>query len=388
MAVNNSNYQRNSNISLVARSIWKHKTISRVDLSRELGLYRSTVTNIISFLLENGIVQEGEAVSSSAHSGRKAITLSLNKGFGCIAGFDIQPSHMRAVILSIDGSVIWKISTALESENLIDMIDESINLALSEQKKAGIPLLAMSFSFPGVINSAKGIISYSWPFRCSGIDVKAYAEEKYGIPVYVENDANAAAWYDINSDNIMSGDNALSVVADYHNEDSDVGIGVGFATIINDGVYHGSHHAAGEFVSLSWKAGMDNQSGLSSDILRNPSSDEAAWKMWMKDTFLSLIPLISVMDYSKIILHGLPFSDSRKVFGFFSEELEDFLAILEKTGCELIIDTHQGFVSAHGAALRAIQMMFRIPSLDEESASFENHWEKIVDLSVKQRDNN
>ena len=166
MAVNNSGYQRNSNISLVARSIWEHKTISRVDLARELGLYRSTVTNIISFLIEKGIVEEGEAVSSSSHSGRKAITLSLNREFGCVFGFDIQPSHFRAVILSIDGSELWRTSTVLKSDDLIGMIDEAMELALKERDRIGIPLLAASFSIPGVIDS-NGVVKYSWPFRCS-----------------------------------------------------------------------------------------------------------------------------------------------------------------------------------------------------------------------------
>ena len=386
MAVNNSGYQRNSNVSLVARSIWEHKTISRVDLARELGLYRSTVTNIISFLIEKGIVEEGEAVSSSSHSGRKAITLSLNREFGCVFGFDIQPSHFRAVILSIDGSELWRTSTVLKSDDLIGMIEEAMELALKERDRIGIPLLAASFSIPGVVDS-NGVVKYSWPFRCSSVDVKSHVEKKYGFPVHVENDANAAAWFDINSSNLEKGDNALTVVADYHDEDSDVGIGVGFATIIDGEVYHGSHSAAGEFVSLSWKAGMNNQSGLDVGMLRNPAEDNNAWKIWMMDTFKSIIPLLSVMDFSKVILHGMPYSDKNRVVDFFENDLRDFLAILERTECELVIDTHQGFVSSLGVALYALQKMFKIPSLDDDSASFANHWEKIVDLSLKQRNN-
>lgn len=386
MAVNNSDYQRNSNISLVARSIWEHKTISRVDLSRELGLYRSTVTNIISFLIDKGIVIEGEAISSPSHSGRKAITLSLNKEFGCVFGFDIQPSHCRAVILSIDGSELWRTNTVLNADNLMGMIDEVMDLALAERARIGIPLLAISFSIPGVIDS-NGVVKYSWPFRCSMVNVKKHVEERYGFPVFVENDANAAAWYDINSSNLEKNENALCMVADYHDEDSDVGIGVGFATIINGEVYHGSHNAAGEFVSLSWKAGMNNQSGLDAVILRNPAGDDNAWRLWMQDTFKSIIPLLAVMDFSKVILHGTPYSDKERVIGFFENELQDFNAILERTDCTLVIDTHKGFVSALGAALHSLQRMFKIPSLSDDSSSFSNHWEKIVDLSTKQRDN-
>lgn len=51
MPVNNNMFQKNSNISLVAKEIWKNKEVSRIEIARNLNLYRSTVTNIISFLL-------------------------------------------------------------------------------------------------------------------------------------------------------------------------------------------------------------------------------------------------------------------------------------------------------------------------------------------------
>jgi hypothetical protein len=132
---------------------------------------------------------------------------------------------------------------------------------------------------------------------------------------------------------------------------------------------------------------MNNQSGLDVGVLRNPAEDNNAWKIWMMDTFKSIIPLLSVMDFSKVILHGMPYSDKNRVVDFFENDLRDFLAILERTECELVIDTHQGFVSSLGVALYALQKMFKIPSLDDDSASFANHWEKIVDLSLKQRNN-
>lgn len=387
MAVNNSGYQRNSNISLVARTIWKNKSISRVDLSRELGLYRSTVTNIISFLLDKGIVEEGAHVSSALHSGRKAVTLSLRKDFGCVIGFDIQPSHFRSVILALDGTELWRTDRALLSNGLLEKAEEAMELALAERDKLGIPLLAISFSIPGVVDSEKGIIKYSWPFRCENVRLKEHIEDKYGFPVFVENDANAAAWYDINSGLLSKEDNALSITADYHEEGADVGIGVGFATIINEEVYHGSHQAAGEFVSLSWKKGMNNQSGLPIDVLKDPAENEKSWELWMEDTFRSIVPLISVMDFSKMILHGTPYSDKERVMRFFEEKLPEFDAILEKTGCSLVVDVNMDIVSAYGAALRALQMMFRVPSLSEDSAFFATHWEKIIALSQKQRDN-
>jgi len=60
MRINNNNFQKNANTSLVAQLIWKSPGISRVDIARELNLYRSTVTNIISALIDDEVVYEGE----------------------------------------------------------------------------------------------------------------------------------------------------------------------------------------------------------------------------------------------------------------------------------------------------------------------------------------
>ncbi|MCH3908520.1 MAG: winged helix-turn-helix transcriptional regulator [Sphaerochaeta sp.] len=48
MRINNNNYQKNANIALVSQMIWKNPGISRVEIARQLDLYRSTVTSIIS----------------------------------------------------------------------------------------------------------------------------------------------------------------------------------------------------------------------------------------------------------------------------------------------------------------------------------------------------
>ena len=108
MPANNNLFQRNANISMIAQLIWKQNGISRVDISRQLKLNKSTVSNIISTLLSHGLVNEGEHKDSCALGGRKPIELTINRSFGCVFGFDLQPSHYRTVILSVDGSMLWE----------------------------------------------------------------------------------------------------------------------------------------------------------------------------------------------------------------------------------------------------------------------------------------
>ena len=89
MPINNNMFQKNTNTALVTETIWRKGEISRVDISRSLHLYRSTVTNIISFLLDSGVVLEGETTGSPSQGGRKPILLRINDEFGCVFGIDI-----------------------------------------------------------------------------------------------------------------------------------------------------------------------------------------------------------------------------------------------------------------------------------------------------------
>ena len=93
MPASNNVFQRNANTSLIAQLIWRQEGLSRVDISRQLQLNKSTVSNIISYLMEVGLVHEGERKDATSLGGRKPIELSIAKDFACVFGFDLQPSH-------------------------------------------------------------------------------------------------------------------------------------------------------------------------------------------------------------------------------------------------------------------------------------------------------
>ena len=273
MPINNNIFQKNANTALVTEAIWLKGEVSRVDISRSLHLYRSTVTNIISFLLESGVVLEGETSKSPSQGGRKPILLSLNDSFGCVMGIDIQPSHYRIAILSFSGKTLCEEKGSLGDISLEDMIWNILDIAFSMHRECvKTPVLAICFSIPGVINNETGEIIYSNPFKIEKFNLKNYVKSKYDYPIYVDNDANCAAWWDLVKYEEHKEENAIVLVGDYH-EDTNVsndriGIGLGIGIVINGKVYHGSHYKAGEFCSVSWYKGNETQNGLPLELLK------------------------------------------------------------------------------------------------------------------------
>lgn len=386
MPVDNNLFQKNANTSLVARLIWQRGSISRADIARELNLYRSTVTNITSYLINSGVIVEGKYLASTQQGGRKAVELSLNPNFGCVIGFDIQPSHYRSVILSVDGTELWRETGSLGVIPFAEMVEKVIERALMAHKSIKIPVIAMSFAIPGIIDVDNGRIETSFPFGIKDLDIRQMVHNRFDYPVFVENDANTAAWVDILKNGAWG--NAISLVADFHEESrvnpEIIGIGAGVGIILSGKVYRGSHNAAGEFKSVTWKEGLTNQSGLPVDILNSTIDDRDSLAAWMGDTFSSLIPVISVMDVEKLILHGRPFYDREWVMKTLSERASSFLGLLSEYRCTIVFDSQDECISASGAAMMCLHNLFSVPSLEEADKGGMPTWQQTIEFLQRQ----
>ena len=387
MPVDNNLFQKNANTSLVARLIWQRKSISRAEIARELNLYRSTVTNITSYLISSGVVVEGKRLASTQQGGRKAVELSINPNFGCVFGFDVQPSHYRSVILSADGTELWRETGSFGVIPITEMIYKVIDRTMAAHRNIKIPVIAMSFAIPGIVDVTNGCVLDSYPFAIKDLDVRELVNRKYPFPVYVENDANTAAWVDILKNGAWG--NAISVVADFHEEsklNSDIiGIGAGVGLILSGKVYRGTHNAAGEFKSISWKEGLTNQSGLPVNILNNTIDDRACLSDWIEDTFRSFIPIISVMDVEKIILHGRPFAERQWVIETLDSRVPSFLGLLDQYRCQMVFDSQDECVSASGAAMMCLHNLFSVPLLEDAEKEGTFTWQKTIDFLQGQK---
>ncbi|MBQ3697815.1 MAG: ROK family transcriptional regulator [Spirochaetales bacterium] len=387
MPVDNNLFQKNANTSLVARLIWQRKSISRAEIARELNLYRSTVTNITSYLISSGVVVEGKRLASTQQGGRKAVELSINPNFGCVIGFDVQPSHYRSVILSADGTELWRETGSFGVIPITEMIEKVIERALTAHRNIRIPVIAMSFAIPGIVDVASGRVLDSFPFGVRDLDIRALVNSRYPFPVCVENDANTAAWVDILKNGAWG--NAISVVADFHEEsrmNSDIiGIGAGIGLILAGKVYRGTHNAAGEFKSITWKEGLTNQSGLPVEVLNSTIDNRASLSDWIEDTFRSFIPIISVMDVEKLILHGRPFADRKWVIGTLNSRVPSFLGLLDQYRCQMVFDSQDECVSASGAAMMCLHNLFSVPLLEDAEKDDTFTWQKTIDFLQGQK---
>ena len=378
--ISNNNFQKNANIALVAQTIWKNPGIARADIARKLNLYRSTVTNIINYLIESGIVIEGEERSVQSQSGRKPITLSLNREIGFVAGFDMQPSHYRIVLMDVYGEIEWREVGDTPNVEFPALLDFLMGKVITKSKERKIPLLGCCFGIPGVVDGELGIVKYAEPLKLYDFDVYSYLKNKYSLSVLIENDANCTAWLEMSNRDDQS--SFITLYGDYHDSnnlfDDRNGIGIGLGVSIDGKVYHGAHSSAGEFCSTSWRGECTGQTGIPDSELMKMREDEQIFRAWIKDIFNSLVPVLAVFDPKVFYLIGKPFSNKDYILDMMRSESPAFFDLLEKYGIDLEFDIDDEMAVSEGAAMMYLQNMFSIPEITKMDSILYFDWDKLI----------
>lgn len=150
-------------------------------------------------------------------------------------GFDIGGTNVKYGVLNAQGEILEKgiIPTKLELEGLLTELTE---IASAYQQKHEIE--GIGVSAPGIVQKNGLMLTGGAIQALYGVNLKEELETRTGLPVAVENDANAAAIAEHWIGNAIGIDNYLCVV---------LGTGVGGGIIINGQVYRGAHGMAGEF---------------------------------------------------------------------------------------------------------------------------------------------
>ncbi len=389
MSVNNSSFQRNCNISLIANRIRKSTGNSRVQIAEELSLYKSSVTNIVSILLENNIVKESSGTINNNAQGRKAKILRLNAAVGNIVGIEINSQFYKIVFVDFAGETIYKDNGEVPKISFVEMIDYVMEKVLNISRLLSKTILAINFGIAGIIDSRNGVIVYFNELDIHNFDIFEYGIKNYGIPFYCDNDANCCSWYELTTKQNDSLGDFLTIYAVRHLQNSGgyknhyTGIGIGMSLAINNSVYSGRNFKSGEYVSSSWNGNIDSQSGIDNAILKDTLVNKNSFRIWLKDLCTSLIPIISVLDIDNLFLLGEGFEDKEKINTLIEEDSPILLKLVEKENINLNFEIDNSYTVATGAALMFLQKLFNVPTLTEVKDKTYHEWDSLFEIIKK-----
>jgi predicted NBD/HSP70 family sugar kinase len=226
---------RNINRDIVLEIIRSNQPVSRAELARLSGLQRSTISLIIEQLIEEKWVREG--ATARRPRGRRPTLLGLNEDLVVIAA-DVHPAQSSVAVIDLNGRVLSRslLSLGADPAAAAELLSDSI-LRL----KATLPrksVEGIGICLPGRVDPAGERLIFAPNLHWPDFDIKRAIEQRTGLPVALENAANACLIAELWFGHMEGVRNAVLVT---------ISEGVGTGIFANGHLVTGRHGMAGEF---------------------------------------------------------------------------------------------------------------------------------------------
>jgi len=186
-----SNMPWNINRATVLSTIIEKGPISRVDIARLSGLDQSTVSRIMTKLIESGIVLEENKGKSAL--GRKPINVRLNARSRVVGVIVVNPWQTDIAVIDLNGNLIKtkRLSTIVEDpQNFLAACSSALLVML---EAIAIPLAGVTVTLPGWVDQLKGVLIESPYLGWKNIEVAGIVSKKIQSKIFVENDQRSSA---------------------------------------------------------------------------------------------------------------------------------------------------------------------------------------------------
>jgi predicted NBD/HSP70 family sugar kinase len=226
---------RQINRRIALSLIRRHEPLSRADLARRSGLQRSTVSAIIDELIVEGWVNEGEL--GLLPRGRRPRFLHVNTERVGTIGVEVRPDVTTMGLAGLDAQFKAQESwfTPSTPEAFAARLAESVATLRAQNPNTQIE--GVGVSLPGRVD-AQGRLMFAPNLGWPAMDLRTLLVSAVGMPVFIENAANACAlaelWFGKHPENVR---NLVAVT---------VSEGIGVGLLINGQLVHGSNAMAGE----------------------------------------------------------------------------------------------------------------------------------------------
>jgi len=230
---------RKVNTSIVLNVLRLYAPISRAELAAKTKLNRSTVSNIINALIDEGLVLELDTMESKI--GRPGIALALKPEAGAVVGVEIGVGFVSVILTDFVASVLWRewaeFSLSKAQIEIISEAEKLIDQAISVAKEKNLPLLGIGLGVPGMVNTQQGELLFAPNLGWRNVPLRLMWNQRFHLPLFVENEANLAALGEYYFGVGREVDNLIYLSS---------GVGLGGGLIINGKLFKGGYGLAGE----------------------------------------------------------------------------------------------------------------------------------------------
>ena len=156
-------------------------------------------------------------------------------------GIDLGGTKIMSALANEEGKILESLKTPTEADGgekrVINNIINSIIILLGKFSLDKSQVGGIGICSPGLLNTAEGIIYESSNIPWKNVKIVKILEDELNIPVFLENDANAAALAESNFGAGFNYKNMIYIT---------VSTGIGGGIVIDNKLYHGANNNAGE----------------------------------------------------------------------------------------------------------------------------------------------
>lgn len=183
------------NQKVVLETVRLHGPLSRVEISGHTALSTQTVSNIVDKFMGCGVLQT--LGRRSGRRGQPAIEIDLNPQGGFAVGLQLDRDHMTGVLLDLEGTVLQRIHKEWlfpSPEEGLPYLIETVRSFIADQGLHLEQIWGVGLALPGPLDLQAGsaIAPPNFP-GWDGVPIRDLLSEAVHLPVYLENDATAAA---------------------------------------------------------------------------------------------------------------------------------------------------------------------------------------------------
>src|SRR5262245_38733550 len=176
-------HTRDHNTRLVLQTIYDSGEISRADLARLTRLTRTTVSDVVSSLIEQGLIEE--VGHGPAGVGRTPTLLSLVDHSRYIVAVNITSTELQGAVVNLRGGITSQARVALSGQDGNSVLAQLYPFINSLADTAGSSLLGFGISTPGLVDTINGVVRQAVAFSWRDVPLRSLLQTHYNLPVYV-----------------------------------------------------------------------------------------------------------------------------------------------------------------------------------------------------------
>ncbi|MCW3005511.1 MAG: glcK2, partial [Solirubrobacterales bacterium] len=217
-----------------------HPSRSRAEIVRSRGLSRAVVAQRVQELLDRGLVELGDAGPSTG--GRAPRLLRFRRDAGHLLVADLGATSIDVALADLAGQVLVHVEEPADigdgPDAVLGRVTELFHELLAGTPRLTSQLWGVGIGVPGPVefDSGRAVAPPIMP-GWDDFPVSDYFRERFGVPVWVDNDVNVMALGELRAGVARGHDNVLFVK---------MGTGVGAGLVVDGRLHRGSQGSAGD----------------------------------------------------------------------------------------------------------------------------------------------